>query len=80
MRALVVIVVLLLILAIAGWIQLGAPDGDPTIRVDTDKVKQDTSSLVDRSKRVVQDAAENIDRDEEGVEAENSTEIPEPVE
>ena len=47
MRA--VIVMLLLILGLFGWVQFHSSDGDPTIRVDIDKVKQDTNQIVEKS-------------------------------
>ncbi len=61
MRAIIAIAIVLLILGFIGWIQFSSPDGDPTIRVDSDKVKQDTSAFVEKSKRAVDNAAEKID-------------------
>ncbi len=60
-RAVIVIVLLLLVLGLFGWIQFQSPDGDPTIRVDADKVQQDTSEIVEKSKQVIDSAAEKID-------------------
>jgi len=61
MRAVVVILVILLILGLVGWIQFGSPEGDPGIRIDTEKVEQDTSEMVEGSKRAIGNAAEKID-------------------
>ncbi len=61
MRVLVVIAVLVLIFAWAGWLKFGSPSGDPTVRVDTEKVRQDTSAIVEKSKEAVDHAAEKID-------------------
>ncbi|MCC7335044.1 MAG: hypothetical protein IT422_08105 [Pirellulaceae bacterium] len=61
MRALIVIVILLLILAAVGWLKFSSPNGDPTLRVDTEKVRQDTSTIVEKSKQAVDHAAEKID-------------------
>jgi len=61
MRAVVIILVLLLILGLVGWIQFGSPDGDPGIRIDTQKVEEDTSKMVQKSKQAIGDAAEKID-------------------
>lgn len=61
MRALIVIVVLLLILAAVGWLKFSTPSGDPTLRVDTEKVRQDTSTIVEKSKEAVDSAAQKID-------------------
>ncbi|WP_182868177.1 hypothetical protein [Stieleria mannarensis] len=76
MRAVIGIVVLLLVLAWVGWVQFSSPDGDPTLRVDSDKVRQDTAEIVEKSKHVVERAAEEIDENLES-EPEFETE-PEP--
>jgi hypothetical protein len=58
MRAVVVVIVIAIVLVLVGWLQFGIFDGDPTIRMNTDKVKQDTSAIVDETRN----AAEEIDR------------------
>ncbi|WP_283434617.1 hypothetical protein [Neorhodopirellula lusitana] len=62
MRVLIVVVVILVILGLVGWLRFSSPDGNPTIRVDTQKVKQDTSELMENSKQAVDIAAEKIDQ------------------
>jgi hypothetical protein len=61
MRAVIVIVVIVLVLGLVGWLQFSSPNGGPTIRVDTDKIKQDTSQIVEKAKDVVEETAENLD-------------------
>lgn len=61
MRALIVIAVLVALLVWAGWLQFSSPNGDPTLRVDTDKVRHDTSNMVEKSKEAVDSAAQKID-------------------
>lgn len=61
MRALLVIAVIVLILGLIGWLQFGSPDGDPTIRIDTDRIKHDTSEIVEKTKDVVDGIAEQVD-------------------
>ncbi len=61
MRAIIGIGILLLVLAWVGWVQFSSPDGDPTIRVDADKVRQDTSVIVEKSKQVLDETAEKVD-------------------
>ena len=61
MRALIVIVLLAVVLGLVGWVTYSTPDGDPTIRVNTEKVKQDTSEIVERSKRAIDATSERID-------------------
>ena len=53
MRAVIVILVLLLILGIVGWVQFGWEEGDPTLRLDTDKIKHDTSTMVEETNDLV---------------------------
>lgn len=61
MRALIVILLLVVVLGLVGWVQFSSPDGDPTIRVDTDKVKRDTAEVVDKSKQVFDDVTQEVD-------------------
>ena len=63
MRALIIIILLVAVLVFAGWITLTNPDGDPTIRVNSDKVKQDTSTILDKSKQAIDNFKENTDGD-----------------
>ena len=62
MRAILAIVLLLIVLGFVGWLQFSTTDGDPTIRVNTEKVKQDTSEIIDKSKNLIDNAAEDIDQ------------------
>ncbi|MDV6034857.1 MAG: hypothetical protein F9B45_33155 [Phycisphaera sp. RhM] len=61
MRAIVGIAILLLVLAWVGWVQFSSPEGDPTMRVDTDRVRQDTAVIVEKSKQVIDETAEKVD-------------------
>ncbi len=61
MRAVIVIAVIVLILGLVGWLQFSSADGDPTIRVDTDRIKQDTSEIVEKTKDVVDGITEKVD-------------------
>ncbi len=58
MRTVLVIGVIVVVLLLVGWLRFGTSDGNPTIQVDTDKVKQDTSAVVESAK----DAIEEVDR------------------
>jgi len=60
MRALIIIILLLLVLGFVGWLQFSNPDGDPTIRVNTEKVKQDTTTIIEKSKNALDNASENL--------------------
>ncbi|QDV41788.1 hypothetical protein Enr13x_16310 [Stieleria neptunia] len=61
MRAIIGVAVLLLVLAWVGWVQFSSPDGDPTMRVDADKVRQDSAVMVEKSKQVLDETAEKVD-------------------
>ena len=61
MRAVILIAVIVLILGLLGWLQFSSPDGDPTIRVDTDRIKQDTSEIVEKTKDVVDEITGKVD-------------------
>lgn len=61
MRVLIAVVVIIAVLAFVGWIKFSSPDGDPTLRIDTNKVKQDTSAIVDKSKEITHRAVDQVD-------------------
>ncbi|MCC9655059.1 hypothetical protein [Rhodopirellula halodulae] len=69
MRAFIFIAAIVLVLVVLGWLRFTSDDGDPTVRVDTDKVRQDTSSLVETSKDAADGAAQTIDRAAESIDA-----------
>ncbi|WP_404305396.1 hypothetical protein [Neorhodopirellula lusitana] len=58
MRTLIIAGVIIVVLVLVGWLRFSSPEGDPTIRVDTDRVKQDTSNIVEKAK----DAASEVER------------------
>ena len=64
LRAIIVIVLLAIILSFVGWLSFSSPDGDPTIRVNADKVKQDTSAIIDKGREVINNAGDNIEQSE----------------
>lgn len=53
-RALIIIVALVIIMGLVGWLQFSSTDGDPTIRVNTEKVKQDSSRILEQSKKALE--------------------------
>ncbi len=70
MRAVIVVVLLAFVLGLIGWLRFSSPDGNPTIQVDTDKVKHDTEQIVEKSKQAIEAATDRVD----------ATVDPEPVE
>ncbi len=67
MRALVAIIVIFIILGFAGWITFSTPNGEPTLRVDTNKVKEDTSAIVEKSKELTHQAVDQVEDATDGV-------------
>ena len=62
MRAVIIVAILILFLVAVGWLRFFSPDGNPSVQVDTDKVKEDTSAFVEESKRVIGQTADSIDQ------------------
>ena len=61
MRTILIIGLLLFAFGWFGWLQFSSSDGDPTIRVDSEKVKQDTAVIIEKSKDAFNGAANEID-------------------
>ena len=61
MRAILVIVVLFVVLALVGWIRFGSASGDPTITIDSEKVKSDTAEVVEKTKQAFDNVANEVD-------------------
>ena len=55
MRFILTLILLLIVLAVFGWISFSSPDGNPTLRVNTERVKEDTSRIIDRSRDAIDD-------------------------
>ena len=64
MRVILLIVVLLLIGAGVGWLSFSSPDGDPTLRVNSEKVKQDTAVIVEKSKQALDNLNNKVNEPE----------------
>lgn len=69
MRVLIAVIVVVAVMVFVGWIKFSSPDGDPTLRVDTNKMKQDTSAIVDKSKELTHQAVDQVDRTSDDVDA-----------
>lgn len=51
MRTFLVIVLIIVLLAIVGWIRFGKQEGNPTLEIDADKVKEDTTMIWDEGQQ-----------------------------
>ncbi|MCC9598945.1 hypothetical protein LOC67_00125 [Stieleria sp. JC731] len=58
MRGLLIAVLVVAALFLIGWLKYDDSNGDPTVRIDSANVRQDTSEMVETTKN----AAEEIDR------------------
>lgn len=61
MKALLVGVVILVLLFVAGWLTFTNRDGAASINVETDRIRQDTSEMVEGGKRAVERVDEKVD-------------------
>ncbi|OYP36392.1 hypothetical protein [Rhodopirellula sp. MGV] len=58
MRGLLIAAVVVAALFLVGWLKYDNTGGDPTVRMDSQSVQEDTSEMV----RATRDAADEIDR------------------
>ena len=61
MRAILVIVLLVVVLCLVGWVSFSNPDGDPSLRIDSTKVKEDTAAIVEKSKEALNNLSNKMD-------------------
>ena len=54
MRTILVIVLVVLVLAWVGWVNLSNPDGDPTLQINSEKVKADSAEIIDKSEQAIE--------------------------
>jgi hypothetical protein len=64
MRTFLVIALIIVLLAIVGWIRFGRNNGNPTLEIDADKVKQDTTTIWDEGRQAF-DSISSEEADEE---------------
>lgn len=68
MRALVIAIVVVLVLALLGWLRFSTPDGKPTMQIDTQEMQEDSGEIVEQGKAAVENIhAEFQEESEEGV-------------
>lgn len=61
MKALLIVAIVLVLLFVAGWLTFSNRDGAASINVETDRIKEDTSEMVEGGKRVFEKADEKVD-------------------
>ena len=72
MRALVFLALIVLLLAIAGWVTFSRGPGRASVNFETSAIREDTQEALDTGSRVLENAGDAVDRDE-SVEPEPST-------
>lgn len=63
MRTILIIILVAVVLGLVGWLSFSNPDGNPTLRVNTDKIKQDTSTVIEKTKDLANDSIDQVDFD-----------------
>jgi hypothetical protein len=67
MRAIALLIVAVVILALVGWITFNVSSDRAGVNIETEKVEQDTESLIEAGRELVNDAGEALeDATEEG--------------
>lgn len=80
MRTLIAVVVLVVVFALIGWLRFGTTNDNPAVEIDTDKVRDDTSAVIEKSKQAIGGAADKMKEGTEEEPAEDEREEVEPVE
>jgi hypothetical protein len=62
MRALIVLVAALILLALVGWITFSHHPGQSSINLETNKIKHDTREAMESGARILDNAKQNIER------------------
>jgi hypothetical protein len=63
MRALLLLVAIVLILAVVGWISFSSEPGRSSINIETDEIREDTGEVMREGSELLRNAEEEI-RDE----------------
>ena len=60
MKALLLTAVIVALLFGLGWMSFASRDGSASVTIDTDKVKDDTSTAVEKGKEIVEEGLEKL--------------------
>lgn len=77
MRMLIIVVLIVALMAVAGWLVFNVGDSSTTIEIRTDKMQQDAKQAVDKAKEAVEKISESDTANElepEGVDPEPTPE------
>ena len=62
MRVLLILAVIILLMALGGWLVFNRNENSSTIEIQTDKMQEDASDAVRGAQEWVEDTAEGLDR------------------
>jgi cytoskeletal protein RodZ len=62
MRALILLVVVILVLALAGWISFSKSPDRSSINLETQQIQQDTDRALESGSNLLREAGEAVDR------------------
>lgn len=77
MRAILILVGVVIVLALIGWVTFSTSPDRATMNVETETIKQDTSEMVDAGERLVESAEDSLDDDESPATTDQDTTAPE---
>ena len=60
MRALILLVAIVFILALIGWVTFGTGPGRSSVNLETDKIRQDTQQALESGAEALEDAKEAV--------------------
>ncbi|WP_164100524.1 hypothetical protein [Candidatus Laterigemmans baculatus] len=63
MRALLVGLALIVLLFVAGWLTFSSGDGDASLNVETETIRQDTTELTEGAEQLVDGVRDKVDVD-----------------
>lgn len=61
MRVLLIVAAAVALLFVAGWLTFNTGDGDASLNVETDRIRQDTQELIEGGQRTMQDVDDKVD-------------------
>lgn len=60
MRGVIVLLVIVVALALVGWITFGSDSGRSSINLETEEIRKDTSELMNKGSELLKDAEEEV--------------------
>ena len=62
MRALLILILIVVLMAIGGWLVFNFGNDSTSVKVNSDKIKQDTSQAVEATKELLNRAEKNFEQ------------------